>query len=226
MNSAAIKWLLLVHQNPSRACSPLQNEARVDTGEAGGRRSSKGKAAGTAKEAPEEECDEENSNGDTFGKAAAPPTESWDKAAREDLAICVAAAVSEQLRRDFLPAVRAALAGNRQKRGLWRSPFPRLSDSARSNTASSSAKGSSSSSSSTCRRAAQQHADPTTHECADHGDAGGCRPPLEPRPGPAEHGHGGAQEEACQGAVSNDHEPNNSGTTPAPLRLSGRPPPH
>ncbi len=67
MNSAAIKWFLLVHENRSRASYPLQGEARVDTGEAGGRRSSGGMAAGTTKEVPEEECDEENSNGNTFG---------------------------------------------------------------------------------------------------------------------------------------------------------------
>jgi hypothetical protein len=222
MNSAAIKWLLLAHENRSRACSPPRNEARGDTGGAGGQRSSRGKAAET-KEEPEEECDEENRDGDSLSKAAAPPMESWDEAARDEVAIRVATAVSEQLRRDFRPAVQAALASFRRRRCIWR--CPRRSDSGRANAAVSSARGSSSSSSS--RRVAQRPADPTENGCADPSEEGGGRLPEEHRPGAVEHGHGSAHEEACRGAASNDYAPPNSGgTTTALLSASQAAPCH
>ena len=223
MNSAAIKWLLLVHENRSRACPSPRDEAGGDTGEAGGQRSSRGKAAGT-KEVPEEERDEEKRDGDSLSKAAAPPTASWDEAAREEVAVRVAAAVSEQLRRDFRPTVLAALASFRRRRCIWRSPCPRRSDSGRANAAASSARGSSSSSRS--RRVAQRPADPTKDGCADPREEGGGRPPAERRPGAAEHGHGSANEEACLGAASNDDAPNSGGTTTALLSASQAAPRH
>ena len=211
MNSAAIKWLLLVHENRSCACSTLQNEARDDTGVAGGQRSSRGKTAGTAEKVPEEEGGEENCNQDTFGNAAAPPTESWGNASREELAIRVAAAVSEQLLRDFSPAVCAALAGIRRKR--CSRPFLRLPNSGRSDAAASSANGSSSR---RRRQVAQRPEDRTTDDGSDRRDLdeGGCRPPVEPKPCPGEPGDGRAHEDACQGAASSDNVLNSSGTTP------------
>jgi hypothetical protein len=141
------------------------------------------------------------------------------------VAIRVEAAVSEQLRRDFRPAVQAALAGFRRKRCIWRSPCPRRSDSGRANAAISSARGSSSSNSS--RRVAQRPADPTEDGCADPREEGGGRPPEEHRPGAAEHGHGSVHEEACRGAASNDDAPPNSGgTTTALLSASQAAPRH